>query len=163
MSDQPNAPDPPLPDSTRDDDTPSRIRPGAAVTLHLTLALEDGTEVLSTREGEPLECRIGDGTLAPGLEMLLLDLAPGTDTVLLAEGAAVYGQPDPSLVHDLPRADLPPDFDPQPGQIIAFDTPGGQETPGTVLGVTRDAVRVDFNHPLSRRGLQVHVQVLTVR
>lgn len=163
MSDQPNAPHPPSPGGTPDDDTPSRIRPGAAVTLHLALTLEDGTEVLSTFDGEPLAFRIGDGTLAPGLEALLLDLGAGTDTVLLAEGAAVYGQPDPTLVHGLPRADLPADFDPQPGQIIAFDTPGGQETPGTVLEVTGDEVRVDFNHPLSRRGLKVRVHVLTVR
>ncbi len=143
-------------------DEPVRIGPRSRVSLHLSLTLEDGTEVLSTLDDEPLSFTMGDGTLAPGLEEMLLDLPAGADTRLLAEGAAVFGAPDPDLVHDLPVADLPPDFAAEPGQVIAFATPGGQETPGTVLAVTDDHVRVDFNHPLARRGLHARVQVLTV-
>lgn len=139
-----------------------RIGDRSRVTLHLSITLDDGTEVLSSFDAEPLTFAMGDGTLAPGLESLLLDLTPGTDTRLLAEGAAVYGPLDPALVHALPRADLPADFAPEPGQVIAFDTPGGQETPGTILAVDAEHVRVDFNHPLARRGLHLRVQVLAV-
>jgi FKBP-type peptidyl-prolyl cis-trans isomerase SlpA len=139
-----------------------RIGAQSRVTLHLSLTLEDGTEVLSSFDGEPLTFTLGDGTLAPGLEELLLDLPEGSDTQALAEGAAVFGAPDPELVHELPLADLPQGFTAEPGQVIAFDTPGGQETPGTVLAVGEDTVRVDFNHPLSRRGLRLRVQVCTV-
>lgn len=143
-------------------DEPGRIGPQSRVTLHLSLTLEDGTEVLSTFDDEPLSFTMGDGTLAPGLEEMLLDLPAGADTRLLAEGAAVFGAPDPDLVHDLPVADLPADFAAEPGQVIAFATPGGQETPGTVLALTDEHVRVDFNHPLARRGLHARVQVRTV-
>ena len=144
------------------DDTP-RIGPQSRVTLHLSLTLEDGTEVLSTFDDEPLSFTMGDGTLAPGLEEMLLDLPAGADTRLLAEGAAIFGAPDPELVHELPVADLPADFTAEPGQVIAFSTPGDQETPGTVLAVTDQHVRVDFNHPLAHRGLHARVQVLTIR
>lgn len=139
-----------------------RIGPQSRVTLHLSLTLEDGTEVLSTFDDEPLSFTMGDGTLAPGLEEMLLDLPAGADTRLLAEGAAVFGAPDPDLVHELPVSDLPANFAAEPGQVIAFAAPGGQETPGTVLAVTDEHVRVDFNHPLARRGLHARVQVLTV-
>jgi FKBP-type peptidyl-prolyl cis-trans isomerase SlpA len=139
-----------------------RIGPQSRVTLHLSLTLEDGTEVLSTFDDEPLSFTMGDGTLAPGLEEMLLDLPPGADTRLLAKGAAVFGAPDPDLVHELPVSDLPANFAAEPGQVIAFAAPGGQETPGTVLAVTDEHVRVDFNHPLARRGLHARVQVLTV-
>ncbi len=140
----------------------SCIGPRSRVTLHLSITLEDGTEALSSFDAEPISFRLGDGTLAPGLESLLLGLPVGTDTVVLAEGAAVYGPADPALVQDLPRTDLPTDFEPTPGQVIAFDTPGGQETPGTVVAVSAEQVRVDFNHPLARRGLRLRVQVLAV-
>jgi FKBP-type peptidyl-prolyl cis-trans isomerase SlpA len=139
-----------------------RIGPHSRVTLHLSLTLEDGTEVLSTFAEEPLSFVMGDGTLAPGLEEMLLDLPAGSDTQLLAEGAAVFGAVDPGLVHDLPVDDLPPGFAAEPGQVIAFETPGGQETPGTVLAVTDTHLRVDFNHPLARRGLRARVQILAV-
>jgi FKBP-type peptidyl-prolyl cis-trans isomerase SlpA len=141
---------------------PPRIGPQRRVSLHLSMTLDDGTEVLSSFDGEPLDFTVGDGTLAPGLEALLLDLPVGTDTQLLADGAAVYGPVDPELVHELRTADLPADFSGQPGQVIAFETPGGQETPGTVLAVSPATVRVDFNHPLARRGLRLHVRVLAV-
>ena len=140
----------------------ARIRRDSRVRLHLTLSLEDGTEVLSTADDEPLCFRIGDGTLAPGLESMLLDLPVGTDTLLLAEGEAIYGAYDPDLVHELPRSDLPLDFAPEPGQVIAFSTPGGLDTPGTVLAADAEQVRVDFNHPLARRWLKARVRVLAV-
>jgi FKBP-type peptidyl-prolyl cis-trans isomerase SlpA len=138
------------------------IGPRSRVTLHLSITLDDGTEALSSFNADPISFTLGDGTLAPGLEALLLGLPVGTDTLLLAEGAAVYGAIDPALVQDLPRTDLPTDFEPRPGQVIAFDTPGGQEAPGTVVAVSEEQVRIDFNHPLARRGLRLQVHVLTV-
>ncbi len=132
------------------------------VTLHLGIWLDDGTEVLCTEDVEPVRFRLGDGTLAPGLESLLADLPVGTDTQLLAEGSAVFGGHDPDLVHRLPSADLPGDFAAEPGQVLTFETPGGQQTAGTVLAVAADGVEVDFNHPLSRRALRLRVQVLAI-
>ena len=141
---------------------PRCIAPGRRVELHLSIHLEDGTEVLSSFDDQPLTFVVGDGTLAAGLESMLLGLPVGSDTQTLADGAAVYGEPDPALIQILAPSDLPADFAPEPGQVICFTTPGGQETAGTVLNVEDDGVRVDFNHPLSRRGLRVRVQVLSV-
>lgn len=130
--------------------------------LHLSIHLNDGTEVLSSFDDEPLDLRIGDGTLAPGLESLLLGLTAGTDGQMLADGAAVYGVPDPALIRTLARADLPPDFRFVPGLVMLFDAPGGQQTPGTLLAESDAGVEVDFNHPLSRRGLRIRVRVLEI-
>lgn len=135
---------------------------GRRVTLHLGLWLDDGTEVLSTLDEEPIRFRPGDGTLAPGLEALLADLPIGTDTQLLADGSAVFGAHDSALVQRLPRSDMPDGFAAEPGQVLTFDTPGGQQTAGTVVDAVPDGVDVDFNHPLSRRALRLRVQVLTV-
>lgn len=135
---------------------------GAGVRLHIAIWLDDGTEVLSSFDDEPLRLRIGDGTLTPGLDELLLGLTAGTDEQLLADGAAVYGDPDPGMVRTIDRSDLPEGFDCVPGRVMLFDTPGGQQTPGTLCRETDEGVEVDFNHPLSRRGLRIRVQILGV-
>jgi len=140
----------------------TKIRAGSRVHLHLSIHLDDGTEALTSFDAEPLVFRLGDGTLAPGLESLLIDLPVGSDTQTLVQGADVFGKPDPGLIQTLEPRDLPADFLPEAGQVLSFTTPGGQETAGTLLGSDADGVRVDFNHPLSRRSLRVRVQVLSV-
>lgn len=138
------------------------ISPGSQVCLHLAIYLDDGTEALSSFGDEPMCFRIGDGTLAPGLESLLLGLEAGADEQMLAEGAALFGAYDAGLVHRVPRSDLPEGFTPEIGDVIPFQAPGGQETPGTVLGADENAIEIDFNHPLARRGLRIHVRVLQI-
>ncbi|MEA1051157.1 FKBP-type peptidyl-prolyl cis-trans isomerase [Lamprobacter modestohalophilus] len=140
----------------------AKIGPGSQVYLHLAVYLEDGTEVLSSFGDEPMRFRIGDGTLAPGFESLLIDLEPGADEQMLADGSALFGAHDAGLVHRLPLSDLPEGFAPEPGQVIQFQTPGGQETAGTVLSADLTEVEIDFNHPLAHRGLRIRAQVLDV-
>ncbi|MFP4602134.1 MAG: peptidylprolyl isomerase [Halochromatium sp.] len=138
------------------------ISPGSQVRLHLAIYLDDGTEALSSFGGEPMCFRIGDGTLAPGLEGLLLGLEAGADEQMLAAGAALFGARDAALVQRVPRTDLPDGFAPEPGDVIPFQAPGGQETLGTILSTDDTEVEIDFNHPLARRGLRIHAQVLEV-
>jgi len=135
---------------------------GSACTLHLEIRLPDGTLALSTRDGGPLELTLGDGTLTPGLEDLLLGLTSGQRTRFIAQGDDLYGPRDPSAVHWLPLADFPRDQGTEPGQVVAFETPGGQELAGLVLAVEGDLVQVDLNHPLSGRPLNIEVEILAV-
>lgn len=141
---------------------PTPIGPGKRIRLHLVVYLEDGTEALSSLDGDPIECRLGDGTLAPGLEELLQGLVAGDDQQFLADGSAVFGDPDPDLIQHIPHADLPAGFEPQEGQVIQFEAPGGQEAPGTILARHEHGVEIDFNHPLSSRGLRIRARVIEV-
>lgn len=138
------------------------IRPGARVRLHLEVHLDDGTEVLSTLDEEPLDLAVGDGTLTPATEELLIGLCAGDDQRLSADGNELFGQWMEENLHWIARGDFPVDITPAPGLLVAFDTPGGAETAGMVKEVQGDRVQVDFNHPLSGRPLRIHVQVLDV-
>ena len=138
------------------------IQPGARVRLHLAICLQDGTEALSTFAEEPLALTVGDGTLAPGLESLLKGTAAGEERHLVADGRTLFGERVEDKIHWLPRGDFPADMAPEPGQVVAFETHGGGEVAGLVLAVEGDRVRVDFNHPLAERLLQIEVQVLEV-
>ena len=56
------------------------IGPGTRVTLHFSLALDDGTLVDSTFDREPAVFDVGDGSLLPGYEDVLMGLRAGDET-----------------------------------------------------------------------------------
>lgn len=138
------------------------ITPGFRVRLHLSLALTDGTEALSTFDEEPIELTMGDGTLPPTLELALFGLRAGDRQTLTLLPEQAYGPHDPALVHELSRGDFPADLEPEVGQIVAFAMPDGDETAGAIVDIDERTVRVDFNHPLAGREVVFKVHVLAV-
>jgi len=143
-------------------DQQPKVSPGCGVTLHLEIRLQDGTVALCTFDEDPIRCRLGDGTLTPGLESVLIGLAPGREELILAHGSELFAPPDPEKVHWMDAADFPPGMDPAPGQVIAFETPAGHGISGLILERKTDRVRVDFNHPLSGHPLAIRVLVLAL-
>ena len=138
------------------------IAPGSRVTLHLSLASIEGWEALSTFGDEPLTFVMGDGNLPEGMELALYGLHEGDEQTLQLTPEQAYGFRDDSLIREMPRADFPPEIDPQPGQVIRFTTPTGEETGGRVLELGSDQVRVDFNHPLAGQEVVFRALVLSV-
>ena len=141
---------------------PPQIRPGSRVRLHLQICLADGTDVFSSFDADAIELALGDGTLTPGLENLLIGLRAGADERFLADGSALYEPRDESKIHWLERKDFPAEMDLARGQLIAFDAPGGQQVSGLLLEMNEDRVQVDFNHPLAGRSLQIRARILSV-
>ena len=139
-----------------------KIVPGSGVRMHFSLGLPDGTEAASTFDDDPLDFTMGDGTLSPGLELALFGLRPGAEQTLRIDGDTVYGPRDESNIHTLPLDRFPSGIEPRPGLIIAFDTPDGDELPGTVLELADTEARVDFNHPLAGREIVFKVKILAV-
>ena len=138
------------------------INVASTVTLHLSLTLEDGRVAESTFDDEPLTFTMGDGTLVRGLELGLYGLQPGDRQRLALHPEQAFGLHDPGKVHRLPRADFGAGIEPEPGLIVGFDTPAGEEIPGTVLSLDADSVVVDFNHPLAGRNVIFDVEILDV-
>jgi len=138
------------------------IRPGSRVRLHLEILLADGTQALTSFEGDAVDFTLGDGTLAPGLENLLTGLQAGDDERIIADGSQLFGPREEASIHWLPRSSFSANRDLAEGQLIAFETPGGQEIAGVLLEADSQRVRVDFNHPLSGRSLHIRAQVISV-
>jgi len=138
------------------------ILPGCPVTLHLSIALEDGTEAISTFGEEPVELTMGDGTLQPGLELALYGLRPGDTQTLSLLPEQAYGLRDPGLIQYMPVTDFEASFTPEIGQIIAFSLPNGEEAAGSVINIDEGRVEVDFNHPLAGHEISFRVEILDV-
>jgi len=135
---------------------------GSTVTLHLALTLEDGSVAESTFDEDPLTFTMGDGTLVHGLELALYGLRPGDTQRLALYPEQAFGRHDPERIHHLPRSGFPADIELLPGNIIAFDTPEGEEIAGTVLSLDEHTVEVDLNHPLAGRRIIFDVEIVDV-
>jgi FKBP-type peptidyl-prolyl cis-trans isomerase SlpA len=138
------------------------ITPGYRVRLHLSLALTDGTQAVSTFGGEPMEVTMGDGTLLPTLELAMFGLRAGDDQTLTLLPEQAYGPHDPALIHELPRSSFPGEMEPEIGQIVAFEMPDSGDFAGAVIEIRNQTVRVDFNHPLAGREVVFRAQILAV-
>ena len=140
------------------------IGPGSEVVMHFSITLEDGTLVDTTREeNQPIEFVMGDGTFIEGLELALYGLKQGEKQVLKIGPENTYGFPDDENIYKMERSAFSADMKLAPGVIIGFDTPSGEELPGTVLKVEDDKVEVDFNHPLSGHEISFEVDILEIK
>lgn len=138
------------------------IQSGSRVTLHYTLSLADGTVVDSAPSGEPATFTIGSGELVELLESKLLGVRAGERRhfVIAASENQVTSKAD--TVQVLARNDFPLEMTLEPGQLLGFETPDGQEVPGLILSVSATEVHVDFSHPLAGRDLVFDVEILAV-
>ena len=143
-------------------ETTKTIADSSEVTLHFSMILEDGTEAVSTFGDEPTTLTIGGGTLAPGLEQMLIGLREGEKRAMTLDPDRAFGPRDEEKIHRMPAASFAPDMELNPGLVVAFETPAGDELAGIVMEIDGDEVIVDFNHPLSGRSVTFTVEIIKV-
>jgi FKBP-type peptidyl-prolyl cis-trans isomerase SlpA len=133
------------------------------VVMHYRISLEDGTVADSTWEdNEPIAFAVGDGSLLPALEQSLFGLAAGARETFLLSPEQGFGYKDTANIHDVPREEFDPAMPLEPGMVVGFSLPNGEELPGMVLEVNETFVRVDFNHPFSGHELNFEVEIVSV-
>lgn len=141
----------------------AKITTGVSVLIQYTLALEDGTVIESTIDSDPLRFTMGDGALIEGLEAVLNGMVTGERQCVQLDPREAFGFADETNVHLMQRKQFPDDIDLEPGLIIGFTTPSGEEVPGKIMEIPDDElVVVDFNHPLAGHNVTFDVEVLEV-
>ncbi len=138
------------------------ITRGATVTLHYEIRLPDNRVADSTFDAEPMIFTVGDGSLDARLEESLLGLPQGEQTRILLTPEYAFGNPDPDMIHELPRADVHDDLSLSIDDLVEFNLPNGDTVAGTVRAINEETLLVDFNHPLAGMNIQFIVNVLAV-
>lgn len=136
---------------------------GSVVTMHYTLKLDDGETVDSSVGQDPLVYLHGAQNIVPGLESQLTGKAPGAklDVVVVPEEG--YGPRFDGTEKIVPREELPPNFDVEPGMPISAQSSDGQEVTLFVTSVCEESITVDMNHPLAGQNLNFAIEVLELR
>jgi FKBP-type peptidyl-prolyl cis-trans isomerase SlpA len=138
------------------------VEANSRLLLLFKMELDDGTEVESNFDEEPLEFEIGNGSLTPGMEDALIGKPAGETVCVELSPELAFGMPDENNIHNMPIEDFPADMPPEENQVIAFDGPDDTEIMGTIVGISKDEVEVDFSHPLAGRVIKFTAKITEI-
>jgi FKBP-type peptidyl-prolyl cis-trans isomerase SlpA len=132
------------------------------VKIHYTGKLTDG-QVFDSSEGrDPLEFKMGQGQIIPGLESGLIDLEINQKKTIEVACSEAYGEVRPELKQQVPKDRLPQDINPEVGMGLVSKTPDGREMQLVITEVSENSVEVDANHPLAGKDLIFDVELVEI-
>lgn len=138
----------------------------AKVVYTLTNA-NSGNIIEKISEEKPAHFLFGTQQLLPKFEESMKGLSSGDtfDFIILAKDA--YGDVDPYAIFDIPLDVFAVDgtIDQkmvQPGNVIPMTDDEGNKHHGEIVKVMKDAVTMDFNHPLAGKVLRFSGTIIEV-
>ena len=132
------------------------------VSFHYTLKGENGEQLESSREGQPMSYLHGAGNIIPGLEKAMAGKETGDAFEVTVEPAEAYGERNPGNVQRIPSKHFGDTRRLEPGQLVSLQTREGP-IQAVVVKVGRFNVDVDVNHPLAGKTLTFDVEITDVR
>jgi len=130
--------------------------------FHYTLSNEQGEQIESSRERQPMSYLHGARNIIPGLENALAGKAAGDQFQVTIPPAEAYGERRADQVQRVPAKHFRDARKLKPGQLVSIQTRRGP-IQATVVKVGRFNIDVDTNHPLAGQTLTFDVEVLAVR
>ena len=148
-------------------DLSKKISNGSRVTLHFSLSLLDDQVIDSNFDKKPASFKIGDGSMLPEFESLLLGEHEGAVIESTLPAQKAFGDKNPGNIqrfaaeqftHLLEDEVLPTET----GSVVVFKDPAGFDLPGVVSQISKDFVLVDFNHPLSGKDIVFKAHIVKI-
>jgi FKBP-type peptidyl-prolyl cis-trans isomerase 2 len=134
---------------------------GKKVKVHYRGTLDDGTQFDSSYDrNEPIEFVAGAGTMIPGFDAAVLDMAPGDKVTVHLDPKDAYGEVREDLIMRVPADRAPEGL--HAGDKVALQGPGGMPIPATVVEVTPEEVVIDANHELAGKPLNFDIELVEV-
>ncbi len=140
----------------------SVVKNGDTVKVHYTGQLEDGSVFDSSVQREPLEFTLGQGQLIPGFEKAVVGLKVGDSTTANIPSAEAYGDPNPQMIIEVEKSQLPADLEPEVGVQLQLNQPDGQVIPVQITKVEGENVTIDANHPLAGKDLTFNIELVEI-
>ncbi|VAW53291.1 FKBP-type peptidyl-prolyl cis-trans isomerase SlpA [hydrothermal vent metagenome] len=132
------------------------------VLMHYSITLTNGSTIESSFDDEPVEISMGQGDVTDGMELAIFGLKEGDKQTLTLTPEQGFGLRDEDNIHDMPLSDFPDELPPAVGLSYSFESPDGDEIPGTVINLKDKDAEIDFNHPLAGQEIVFTVNILGV-
>lgn len=130
--------------------------------FHYTLSNEQGEQIESSRERQPMSYLHGARNIIPGLEKALTGKAAGEQFQVTIPPEEAYGERRTDQVQRVPAKHFRDARQLKPGRLVSIQTRRGP-VQATVVKVGRFNIDVDTNHPLAGQTLTFDVEVVEVR
>ena len=140
----------------------TQVKTGDTVHIHYTGTLNDGTTFDSSEGREPLTFKVGSGQIIPGLDSAIPGMTVGDKKTVNVACDDAYGQMNPAMRQDVPRADIPAEIPLEVGSRLQMQTQDGQVIPVTVAAVEEESVTLDANHPLAGEDLTFNIELVKI-
>ena len=126
-------------------------------TTDVDVALEEGI-YHDQRDFKPLEFRVGEGHVLPGLDEAVQTMDEGEETTVVLDPAEAYGAVDEDALVTVPRAEIEErsDTTAEVGELVESET--GEY--GWITAVDAESVTVDFNHELAGERVEFEIRLL---
>ena len=138
------------------------IAADTVVTFHYSLRDESGTELETSRGGDPSAYLHGHNNIIPGLEKAMAGKAAGDVFSTTVAPEEAYGLPVADKVQRVPVKHLVFKGKLRPGMVVKLNTEQGR-MPVTVAKAGRHSADVDTNHPLAGQSLTFDIEIVAVR
>jgi len=140
----------------------TKAKQGDTVKVHYTGRLDDGVVFDSSRDGEPLEFKIGEGSVIPGFEEAIEGMSAGETRTVTIEPDKAYGPRRDEMEAEVNRTELPPNLELEVGQQLELPQENGQIIILSIMALTDETVTVDANHPLAGRNLTFEIELVEI-
>ncbi|HJS08254.1 MAG TPA: FKBP-type peptidyl-prolyl cis-trans isomerase [Pirellulales bacterium] len=110
-----------------------------------------------------VEFTVGSPDVMPGLSIGVIGMAPGEQKRLTLQPAEAFGEFQPGLVKEIPRARISRGIALRVGKrLSALSTSSGRQRRVRVIEIGRWSIKVDGNHSLAGKIVELDVQLLSV-
>lgn len=133
------------------------------VSFHYVLKNEQGEELDSSRDGEPMSFVEGTGQIIPGLETGLAQLKPGDKKRIVVPAEDAYGERDERLVMEVPLTELPQAEKIKIGTQFDVELTNDSSHVFRVTELDDSTATLDGNHALAGMDLYFDVEVKEAR
>lgn len=116
----------------------------------------------SAKHGESLIFVIGGKQVIPGFENAVIGLSVGEEKKIRLDPSEAYGDPNPQLVKQIPKNQVPADREIKPGMMLVMALPNGMEMPAKVIAVDSQFLTIDLNHPLAGKALNFRIKLVEI-
>ncbi|MBK8616608.1 MAG: peptidylprolyl isomerase [Anaerolineales bacterium] len=138
------------------------VQDGLVVSMDYKLTV-DGEVLDSSDDAGPLQFLAGYGNIVPGLESEMIGMKIGESKDVVVKPEDGYGEFDDEAFMDVPRNEFPEDMEIEEGVELNVTDEDGQNQYARVENITKETVRLDFNHPLAGAELHFSVKVVALR
>lgn len=123
----------------------------------------NGEEIDSADEASPLEFIQGYHNIIPGLEEQLYGMKIGEQKQVMVAPEGGYGEVDPEALVEIPRSEFPKDIPLEVGIELDMRDEDGDVLTATIIEVSKNSVKLDFNHPLAGETLHFDIKIIGLR
>jgi len=139
-----------------------KVENGMFVSVDYKGTLKNGDVFDSSHRRQPLEAKMGEGHLISGFENELIGMSLHEKKTFTLEPEEAYGQRNENLRQNFPRADVPPEMNPQVGMTVSLYSQEGKQIPAQIVHLDGEKVTVDMNHPMAGETLTFEIEVVGI-